>query len=335
MQKLIMHTTGLLTCALMTLSCVAPPGVGPASGASAASPAAPNKLIAVKVDSVSLDANATHWTSAPALVVPTNGSFEGAPDGPDVTIQAVYDGVNLAMRFEWADEDESVSKHAWTWDGEKFVMSGDEDRVQLLWAIENNPEFASKGCAAACHNMDPDQEKWWMGTDTPDLRYDLWHWKSTRTNLVGQSDDQWVSDLIDPTNVESPRRGDAKESGGYKDNINETKDGPAFMHPSDPAALYVPMGEEVAIDTSALEPGAVIPGFLLAPAVGSRGDLAANGVWADGKWVVVIMRALDTGHDDDVIFTPPKVYPFGLSITNDGGGLDHTNAPEVLTLEWK
>lgn len=174
-----------------------------------------------------------------------------------------------------------------------------------------------------------------MGTESADQRYDLWHWKSTRTNLVGQSDDQWVSDLVDPSDVESPRRGDAKESGGYKDNLNEAGDGPAFVHPTDPAAKFIPVGEEIAVDTSALENGAVIPGFLLAPAVGSRGDIAANGVWQDGKWVVVLVRALDTGHDDDVIFTPPKLYPFGLSITNNGGGLDHTNVPDVLTLEWQ
>jgi hypothetical protein len=47
------------------------------------------------------------------------------------------------------------------------------------------------------------------------------------------------------------------------------------------------------------------------------------------------MRPLDTGHDDDVVFTPPKSYPFGLSITDNGGGTDHTNAPDVLTLEWQ
>jgi hypothetical protein len=323
--------------AVWLLSCVAPPGMAPASGGAAAPDAQANAttVTALKVAAVSLAADADYWADAPILTVPTVGNSEGKPDGSDVSIQAVYDDANLAMRFEWADEEVSISKNLWVWDGAAFTKSGDEDRVQLLWPIENNPEFASKGCAAACHNMDPDHEKWWMGTDTPDLRYDLWHWKSTRTNLVGQSDDQWVSDLADPTNVESPRHGDAKESGGYKDNINEAGDGPAFVHPSDPDAPFIPIGEEVAIDPSALEAGATVPGFLLAPAVGSRGDIAANGVWADGKWVVVLMRPLDTGHDDDVIFTPPKAYPFGLSITNHGGGTDHTNAPDVLTLTWQ
>lgn len=322
---------------LLLAACAALPTASSGGNAPAAAPVAANTntVTAIKIDSVSLDAAASYWADAPVLTVPTVGNSEGKPDGSDVSIQAVYDDQNFAMRFEWADEDESISKNLWTWDGAAFSKSGDEDRIQLLWAIENNPDFAAKGCAAACHNMDPDREKWWMGTDTPDLRYDLWHWKSTRTNLVGQSDDQWVSDLADPADVESPRRGDAKEGGGYKDNLNEAGDGPAFVHPTDPNAPFIPMGEELAIDTSQLANGAVIPGFLLAPAVGSRGDIAANGVWADGKWTVVLMRPLDTGHDDDVIFTPPKAYPFGLSITNNGGGTDHTNAPDVLTLTWQ
>ncbi|RIK39992.1 MAG: hypothetical protein DCC55_16395 [Chloroflexi bacterium] len=336
MQRSLFQFWLLCVVLVFLAACAVAPPVAPSAATGAEqSPAQANTVTAIKVDSVSLDAEADFWAGAPILTVPTVGQSEDEPDGPEITIQAVYDDQHIAMRFEWADEEASLLKNAWTWDGEKFTKSGDEDRVQLLWPIDNMPEFASKGCAAACHNLDPDQEKWWMGTDTPDLRYDLWHWKSTRTHLVGQSDDQWVSDLANPDDVESPRRGDAKESGGYKDNINEAGDGPAFMHPSDPDALFIPTGEEAPLDTSALEPGTVIPGFLLAPAVGSRGDLAANGVWADGKWVVVIMRPLDTGHDDDVIFTPPKVYPFGLSVTNNGGGLDHTNAPDVLTLVWE
>jgi hypothetical protein len=332
-KRFALKSPFLFTVLLLLAACVAPPAGAPTAEATAETGG--TTVTAVKVDAVATDGAAAFWADAPVLTVHTVSPIEGEPAGPDVNIQAVYDGANLAMRFEWADEAESLKKHLWTWDGNAFTQSGNEDRVQLLWPIENNPDFASKGCAAACHNQDPDQAKWWMGTESPDLRYDLWHWKSTRTHLVGQSDDQWVSDLADPNDVESPRRGDAKESGGYSDNINEAGDGPAFVHPSDPAALFIPKGGEVAIDISTLENGATIPGYLLAPAVGSRGDINATGVWADGKWVVVLMRALDTTHDDDVIFTPPKAYPFGLSVTNDGGGTDHTNAPDVLTLEWQ
>ena len=107
------------------------------------------------------------------------------------------------------------------------------------------------------------------------------------------------------------------------------------MNGTTAAAQFILSGEEVALDPDTLTAGAVIPGFVIARAVGSRGDITANGVWLEGKWVVVLMRALDTGHEDDITFTPPKTYPFGLGVTDDGGGTDHTVAPEVLTLEWQ
>ena len=211
---------------------------------------------------------------------------KGKPDGPSITVQAVYDDKSIAMRFEWADANESIVKNLWAWDGTKFTKSGDEDRVQLLWPIDNIPEFATKGCGAACHAQDASKEKWWMGTEDKNLRYDLWHWKSARTNLTGQSDDQWVSALDDPSNMESSRHGDAKETGGYADNLNEAKDGPKFAHASDAAAKFIIAGNEVPIDLSKLKAGDAIPGFVVSPFVGSRGDIAANGVgkMASGRW---------------------------------------------------
>ncbi|MBK7919353.1 MAG: hypothetical protein IPJ94_24450 [Chloroflexi bacterium] len=58
-------------------------------------------------------------------------------------------------------------------------------------------------------------------------------------------------------------------------------------------------------------------------------------MWADGTWVVVYRRLLNTGHEDDVSFSPPKAVPFGMSVVDNGGGLPHTVGTEVLTLEWK
>lgn len=330
-------TTGLLLVGLLVAGCSQPAATQPAgSEAGASAPAAkPNTLTAIQVDTVAADSAAAFWTDAPVLTVETKGAYEGAEAGPAVRVQAAYDAQSIALRFEWADAEASIMKHAWSWDGSTFTAGGDEDRVQLLWSIGNNADFASKGCTGACHNMDADQAKWWMGSESADVRYDLWHWKAARTNPVGQSDDQWISVLEDVADMESSRHGDAKESGGYADNLNADADGPAFMHGTDRKAALLLSGEEVALDTSKLAAGDVVPGFVLAPAVGSRGDLTAKGEWQDGKWVVVLMRALDTGHDDDVVFTPPKAYPFGLGITNNGGGTAHTVAPEVLTLEWQ
>ncbi len=294
----------------------------------------PNTLTAIPIDEAELDAAATFWSSAPRLTVSTVGQSEEEEKGPDLTLQAVYDDQYIVIRAEWADATESLMKNAWTWDGTQFVKSGNEDRLMFMFPMDNNAEFASKGCASACHNQADDEATWYMGTEGEALHLDQWHWKSARTHPYDQADDKWMGPQTDPTDVESAHHGDDKESGGEVQNINEEGTGPLWMHGADLEALFIFAGEEVPISTSSLEPGTVIPGYIVAPMVGSRGDISAIGFWENGRWVVVMMRALDTGHDDDVVFVPPRPVPFGVSLMDDGGGLDHTNAPDVITLEW-
>jgi hypothetical protein len=340
-RKLSLIVLFLLMTALLAAcgGASAPPSGQPqASGdqPQAAAPAGkPNTLTAVKVDATSLDATADYWGSAPALEVATKAAKEGNPDGAVVTLQAAYDDQYLVIRAEWADPTASLGKNAWTWDGSTFTKSGDEDRIMITWPIGTNAEFASKGCAAACHSPGDNEDEWWMGSDDANVRYDSWHWKSTRTNPVGYTDDQWWNVLQDPADPGSSRRNDAKDSGGYADNVNDDGSGPKFMSSKGATEQFIFAGDEVEVDTAALAAGDVIPGYIVAKAVGSRGDVEANGVWADGKWIVVQRRALDTGHDDDVTFTVPRPVPFGLAIVDNGGGLPHTVSPDVLTLEWE
>jgi hypothetical protein len=324
---------GIVTIVLSLLATAC--GAGGGSTGGAATPAAANTLTAVKTDSVALDGAASFWANAPKLDVATKSTKKDGPAGPTVTLQAAYDSKNLALRLEWADTTNSNLNKAWVWDGSKFTRSADlGDRMGVLFPIENNPEFASKGCAGACHNTDADQEKWWMGTDKADLRLDLWQWTAASSNPVGQAQDEWMSAQEDPTNMESGTHSDALTSGGSLSNVNKAKDGPAFMG-TDLASSFIITGQQVPIDTSKLSKGAVIPPSVLAPWVGSRGDVQAKGVWQDGKWVVVLMRALNTGHDDDLVLTPPKSYPLGVAVFDHIDLVGHTTTPEAITLTWK
>lgn len=304
------------------------------SGSSGANPAEPT-LTAVRVDEAVLDMDADFWVEAPALEVPTEGVEEGDPAGPTITLQAVYDGDYILIRAEWADPTASVLKDAWTWDGEGFSSSGNEDRLMIHWPIGNNPDFASEGCGMLCHNDAEDKDTWWMGSDSEEVTYDQWHWKSTRSSPVGQADDKWLGTQEDPADVESAHHGDDRSGGGESRNISENLTGPAFMNGEDADSPFIFAGEEVPIDVSLLEAGDVIPGYILAPSEGSRGDVEALGVWSDGRWVVLLRRALNTSHSDDVTFTPPKPVPFGIAVVDDGGDYKHTIAPEVLVLTWR
>lgn len=302
----------------------------------AAAPAGePNTLTAIKVDATSLDGAADYWAKAPTVAVDTKSTKEGGPDGPTVTMQAAQDGQNIALRLEWPDTTDSALNKAWVWDGTAFTRSEDlGDRMGVLFPMGNDPEFASKGCAAGCHNTDTDPEKWWMGSESADVRYDLWQWTAAGSNPVDQAQDEWMGAQTDPTDMESATNGDALTSGGSLSNVNKAKDGPVYMG-SDLAATAIITGQQVAIDTSKLAKGAVIPASVLAPWVGSRGDVAAKGVWADGKWVVVLRRALETGNDDDVVLMPPKPYPLGVAVFDHTDLVGHTTSADPVTLKWQ
>lgn len=334
----------LIAILLFVLALVAACGGGtdaataPAAGdqAQPAAPAsAPNTLTAVKVDATSLDASAEYWANAPVLAVDTKAAVEGSPDGPTVKMQAAYDGEFLVIRSEWADATNTTARSAWTWDGSAFTKSGDQDRLMITFPMSNNADFASKGCATACHNDSADQEEWWMGSEDPNVSYDSWHWKSAQTNPVGYTDDQSWGIRADPTNVASAHINDALDSGGYTTNVNADGTGPMYMSSKGTKEQFIMAGDEIAIDTTKLAAGDVIPGYVLAKAVGSRGDIDANGVWQDGKWTLVQRRLLNTTHVDDATFTAPKPVPFGMSVVDNGGDEDHTVGPDVLTLEWK
>jgi hypothetical protein len=174
-----------------------------------------------------------------------------------------------------------------------------------------------------------------MATSSADYRLDQWHWKSTRSNPTGQADDKWLGLQKDPADTESAHYADAQDGGGEILNQDDARSGPVYMNGVDLNSPFILAGQEAPLDLTLLAAGAIVPGYILAPVTGSRGDLSVQGTWADGKWVVVIRRALDTGHPEDVLFTPPKPVPFGVAIVDNGGGYDHDVVENVLILEWR
>ncbi len=335
MKRLLLVETLAIALAFVVAACGAP-ATAPQGGATSA-PAKPNTLTAVKVDATTLDAAAPYWAQAPKLDLATITALPGKPGGPTVTIQAVYDGQYITIRSEWPDATNTLTRNTWTWDGTKFTRDGQEDFISFIWPIGNNAAFASKGCSATCHNTSTDQTKWWMGADNGEVRYDGWFWMSARTNPVSYTNDIGWSVLSDPTDMGSPRVADAADSGGFVDNTDGATNNPApkFMSSKDMKSLILLDANKVAFDKTMLAAGGTVPGFVLSKPVGSRGDVDANGVWANGKWVVVQRRLLNTGHNDDVVLIPSKPTPFGVAVADAAGDADHKISQEALTLEWK
>jgi len=319
----------------------------PTSTASAESSVAPNEsasptdLVAVKKAPATLAGDDPAWREADATTIKTTVVVGSEATGPnDVAVQALYSDTDIWFRFEWADSSEST--RAWVYDGTAWKKSPDnEDRLGLYWEITPNADFQTRGCAALCHSSDTEPiDKWYMIAPEASGTFDNWHWKSARSNPVGQADDKFLTGaLSDPADIESANKGDAKESGGYKDNVAEDGKGPAKMQ--DPAvkpsagssALLV--AEAVTLDVSKLKAGDKVPRELVEHWTGSRGDIETIGTWSGGKWVVVFHRKLDTGHDDDVKFSVGETYPFGLSVFNNLDGYNHTVSKGVYTLKFK
>ena len=82
-----------------------------------------------------------------------------------------------------------------------------------------------------------------------------------------------------------------------------------------------------------------MPGIVVAPFDGSRGDIAAKGVWKNGVWTVEIRRKLVTTGDkvkeQDVQFDDlKKTYYFGVSVF-DNTAINHTYHEGVHRLTFK
>jgi hypothetical protein len=156
----------------------------------------------------------------------------------------------------------------------------------------------------------------------------MWHWKGVRNGAVGQVDDQYVDDTKDPgQNADWGRKGDAATGGGYKNNVSDDKKRPAFMAKNPADGKYWVLDADKVPFADTFKAGDMVGGVVVAPFTGSRGDIAAQAVWANGKWTLEIKRKLVTSGDkakqQDVQFSDlKKKYPFGVAVF-DNSQINH------------
>jgi Ethylbenzene dehydrogenase len=93
--------------------------------------------------------------------------------------------------------------------------------------------------------------------------------------------------------------------------------------------------EKRPFDDSKYKVGDEVPGIIVAPFTGDRGDIAAKHVWKDGVRTIVIARKLATAGEFDVQFKDmKKEYAFGLSVF-DNAQVRHAYSPAVLKLKFE
>jgi len=313
------------------------------------------KLVSVKADSaITLDAMAeAAWDKATALEVkldqlpyePSNG-YDGILE-TTAKIKSLYDDKYVYFYLQYADPTQSFARFPWvkqadgTWKQSKKKDSTGhdntyyEDKVGMYWEIKARG-FKKKGCAISCHltekglnNGIADTSAGRKYTNEPGETIDMWHWKSVRTGPLGMFDDQFVDSTTDPkANKNWGRKGDVKTGGGYKNNVNESKIGPAFMNsPYSEEDKYwvLPRSKAKFVDT--FKTGDIVPGIVISPFTGPRADIKSASTWKDGVWTLEIKRALITigekSNIQDVQFSDlGKSYNFGVSVF-DNSQINH------------
>jgi hypothetical protein len=290
------------------------------------------------------------WKDAPPLAVKAVGG-KNLPGGTtEVTMRSVYSGDMIYFLVEYKDATESVKRSPWvkqadgSWQKLKDPndKGGDnnvyyEDKMAVIWAI-NAPAFEQKGCLSACHTGEgkPYGNKY---TAAAGERLDMWHWKGVRTGSVGQVDDQYVDNTkYDKEKApEAGRKSDPKTGGGYVDNVSDDKKGPKFaLAGNKPAPPYwIVDAEKEPFDDSKYKANDEVPGIIVSPLVGDRGDIAAKHAWKDGVRTIVIARKLVTNSEFDVQFSDlKKQYAFGVAVF-DNAQVRHAYNPGVLKLVFE
>lgn len=290
------------------------------------------------------------WQSAPEMEVTVRGG-RNLPEGKtDVKLRALYTTDTIYFLAQYKDATHSLKRSPWvkqadgSWKQLKDPndKGGDnnlyyEDKFAMLWNL-TSPAFEAKGCMSVCHTGEgkPFGNKY---TANAGERLDMWHWKSVRTDPVGQIDDQYVDNTrYDPEKAkEAGRKSDPKTGGAYVDNVRDDKKGPKFaLKGNKPAPPYwILDAEKEPFDDSKYKAGDEVPGIVIAPITGDRGDISAKSAWQNGAWTIVFSRKLVTGSEFDVQFNDPKKqYAFGVAVF-DNAAVRHAYSPGVLRLVFE
>ncbi|HXF81719.1 MAG TPA: ethylbenzene dehydrogenase-related protein [bacterium] len=290
------------------------------------------ELVAVKVPAgPTLDGAVDPvWSRAKEIAIPVSGGANLPGGQTTVRMRALYTTDTVYFLFTWRDPTESLRRApfqkqpdgSWKKLTDPHDKGGDnnlyyEDKLALIWNMSIKG-FEQMGCFTACHAGEPGKPYGNKYTATASEMADMWHWKGVRTGPLGQVDDQYLdSTRFDPqTAPEAGRKSDPRTGGGYADNPLEGGK-PKWALPNNrPAPPYwIIDSQKVAFDDTKYKPGDEVPGIVIAPFTGDRGDIASRAVHQDGLWVLEIARKLVTGSRFDIQFSNlNRPYYFGVAV---------------------
>jgi len=253
------------------------------------------------------------------------------PEPVSVDIRAFYTDGDVFLRLSWEDATRDQSMLDWLFDGEKWQNSGQmEDGFGLLWDAKG--QFNNFSCSYACHindfgvNQDSFHASNKMRMAQEDSWLDLWNWKAARTAKLGFADDRYLDS--EGMHGDVPGELFTENSSAYLNNPDGIR---AFGEGDTP--IYD--AERLPANEGFRPAGSVAPGYLIKRPVGGRADVFAVTRYEQGRWVVTLRRALQTGDPYDVVFVPGDEMgvAFGLALM-DHSLFEHyaSNSAERLVL---
>lgn len=259
----------------------------------------------------------------------------------ETSLKAFHNGEYIFMKIQWIDDVYNRIYRPWlkTETGWMHLNPGgsdekiyNEDKFAVMFPIKQNSQFRQYGCAIYCHNnKEFSHGHHWAPKDKA---VDMWHWKSVRTDPMGNVDDKyWAGE--EEFSTKEARHGDPG-SGGYNNNLVKGIDHPMMVPSSLDANIFGAMLEsksEIYTKTaSARFPvGSVVPGVIINDLDGDRADVKCHSSYENNMWTLWIMRKLDTKSEYDVIFEQGQKYDFAVAAF-DHNAMWHSYNQQVYSL---
>lgn len=229
------------------------------------------------------------WRGAREIVVPLEGA------GPKVVhLRAVVHGDVLHLLARWPDATGDVEHKVWTaMPGGKMVPGLEREDVFAV-SFPISGEFTGD-------MLSPVECVW-----------DVWHWKSARTDPAGYA-------------MDKSHRNSFTDPGGKR-----------YQHAfEDGTRLHITRPEDAgtsATRTIPAPPGGSgrTPQYAAQTPSGSAADVRAKGEWREGWWTVEFARKLATGNADDADLGPGRTR-FAVAILDRAEDEDHSTS-KVLEL---
>jgi len=198
--------------------------------------------------------------------------------GIDIYLKAVYTDKEIFFLVRFPDPDESRTHKSWQWDTKRNLYDLGKDREDTFifkWNMESAPVDLS---IYADNNYTAD----------------IWYWKANRTDPSGYADDK--SHVFN--SIASRNATGVTSRTGKTRYLLRLEDKGTSAYKSQIETVYK---------------GEIMPRYKNRKPTSSRADVRARGIWQDGWWTIELARALDTGFEDDIQFSPSKSFEFGVS----------------------